>query len=140
MADQLYFALCAATKAVTRTYRLLLGGAWVGSTASCGAVDVLADRLYDNVSANQNPNVSAVHQMRGHAGSTFLVTAWSVKQADGPACYPGRDMREFVVVQGGGHQRITTCSGCGDEDGRLSNAGFIRAREASSSRSADRAQ
>ncbi len=59
-----------------------------------GAVDVLADRLYDNVSANQNPHVAAFHQMKGHAGFKFLVTAWSVEQAGGPACYPGRDMRE----------------------------------------------
>ncbi len=32
-----------------------------------GAVDALADRLYDNVSANQNPHVAAFHAMKGHA-------------------------------------------------------------------------
>ena len=59
-----------------------------------GAVDVLADRLYDNASANRNPHVAAFHQMKGHAGFKFLVTAWSIEQTGGPACYPGRDMRE----------------------------------------------
>ncbi len=32
--------------------------------------------------------------MKGHAGFTFLVTAWSIEQTGGPICYPGRDMRE----------------------------------------------
>lgn len=59
-----------------------------------GAVDVLADRLYDNVSANKNPHVAAFHAMKGHAGFKFLVTAWSIEQTGGPDCYPGRDMRE----------------------------------------------
>lgn len=59
-----------------------------------GAVDVLADRLYDNVTANQNPHVAAFHQRKGHAGFKFLVTAWSVEQTGGPKCYPGRDMQE----------------------------------------------
>jgi hemoglobin len=59
-----------------------------------GAVDVLADRLYANASANQNPHVAAFHSLGGHAGFKFLVTAWSIEQTGGPACYPGRDMRE----------------------------------------------
>ena len=59
-----------------------------------GAVDVLADRLYDNVSANTNPYVAAFHAKKGHAGFKFLVTAWSIEQTGGPKCYPGRDMRE----------------------------------------------
>ena len=59
-----------------------------------GAVDVLVDRLYDNVSANTNPYVAAFHAKKGHAGFKFLVTAWSIEQAGGPKCYPGRDMRE----------------------------------------------
>ena len=59
-----------------------------------GAVDALADRLYDNASANRNPHVAAFHAMKGHAGFKFLVTAWSVEQTGGPRCYPGRDMLE----------------------------------------------
>lgn len=59
-----------------------------------GAVDVLGDRLYDNVTANNNPHVAAFHAMKGHAGFKFLVTAWSIEQTGGPSCYPGRDMKE----------------------------------------------
>ena len=59
-----------------------------------GAVDVLADRLYENVAANRNPHVAAFHALKGHAGFKFLVTAWSIEQTGGPDCYPGRDMRE----------------------------------------------
>ncbi len=59
-----------------------------------GAVDVLYDRLYDNNFANANPHVQAFHSQQGHAGVTFLVTAWSIEQTGGPACYPGRDMKE----------------------------------------------
>ena len=65
-----------------------------GTYGIAGAVDVLADRLYDNASANRNPHVQAFHLGMGHAGFKFLVTAWSIEQTGGPACYPGRDMRE----------------------------------------------
>ena len=65
-----------------------------GTYGIAGAVDVLTDRLYDNVSANRNPYVQAFHLMKGHAGFKFLVTAWSIEQTGGPKCYPGRDMRE----------------------------------------------
>lgn len=59
-----------------------------------GAVDVLVNRLYDNVSANTNPHVAAFHAKKGHAGFKFLVTAWSIEQTGGPKCYPGRNMLE----------------------------------------------
>ena len=59
-----------------------------------GAVDVLTDRLYNNASANLNPHVQAFHDQQGQAGFKFLVTAWSIEQTGGPACYPGRDMLE----------------------------------------------
>ena len=65
-----------------------------GTYGIAGAVDVLVNRLYDNVSANRNPYVQAFHLMKGHAGFKFLVTAWSIEQTGGPKCYPGRDMRE----------------------------------------------
>ncbi len=65
-----------------------------GTYGIAGAVDVLADRLYDNASANRNPHVQAFHSEMGHAGFKFLVTAWSIEQTGGPSCYPGRDMRE----------------------------------------------
>ena len=56
-----------------------------GTYGIAGAVDVLVDRLYDNVSANQNPHVQAFHLMKGHAGFKFLVTAWSIEKTGGPA-------------------------------------------------------
>ena len=65
-----------------------------GTYGIAGAVDVLADRLYENASANRNPHVQAFHLGMGHAGFKFLVTAWSIEQTGGPSCYPGRDMRE----------------------------------------------
>ncbi len=65
-----------------------------GTYGIAGAVDVLTDRLYDNQSANRNPHVAAFHGEMGHAGFKFLVTAWSIEKSGGPACYPGRDMRE----------------------------------------------
>ena len=82
-----------------------------GTYGIAGAVDVLADRLYDNASANANPHVKAFHDQQGHAGFKFLVTAWSIEQTGGPRCYPGRDMHashahlsvtdyEFDIVAG----------------------------------------
>ena len=65
-----------------------------GTYGISGAVDVLVNRLYENVSANRNPNVEAFHLKQGQAGFKFLVTAWSIEQTGGPKCYPGRDMRE----------------------------------------------
>lgn len=60
-----------------------------------GAVDVLADRMYHNVSANNNPHVAAFHAMKGHAGFEFLVTAWSIEQTGGPKCV--ESYRSMVV-------------------------------------------
>lgn len=65
-----------------------------GTYGIAGAVDVLAERLYDNATANQNTHVQAFHAEMGHAGFKFLVTAWSIEQTGGPTCYPGCDMRE----------------------------------------------
>ena len=58
-----------------------------------GAVDVLVDRLFANVSVNANEAVHAHHGDPANApGYKFLVTAWSVQAAGGPQCYPGMDM------------------------------------------------
>lgn len=66
-----------------------LGGAY----AIAGAVDVLVDRLFDNVLVNDNPVVHAHHGDSANGpGYKFLVTAWSIEAAGGPTCYPGRDM------------------------------------------------
>lgn len=64
-----------------------------GIYAIAGAVDVLVDRLFANVSVNANPAVHAHHGDPANApGYKFLVTAWSVQAAGGPQCYPGLDM------------------------------------------------
>jgi hemoglobin len=55
-------------------------------------MNVLTDRLYDNVWANRNPYVAKMHERNGKAGFKFMVTAWSVEQTGGPKCYPGKDM------------------------------------------------
>ena len=55
-------------------------------------MDVLTDRLYDNVSANRNPDVRKLHETNSRAGFKFMVTAWSVQETGGPKCYPGRNM------------------------------------------------
>jgi hemoglobin len=64
-----------------------------GTYAIAGAVDVLVDRLFANVSVNANEGVHAHHGNPANApGYKFLVTAWSIEAAGGPKCYPGRDM------------------------------------------------
>lgn len=66
-----------------------------GTYGIAGAVDVLVDRLFANASVNAN---AAVHDHHGDpanaAGYKFLVTAWSIEAAGGPACYPGKGMDE----------------------------------------------
>ena len=75
-----------------------LGGAY----GIAGAVDILVDRLFENVAVNANP---AVHEHHGDPsnspGYKFLVTAWSIEAAGGPKCYPGMDMtkaHETLVI------------------------------------------
>lgn len=64
-----------------------------GTYAIAGAVDILVDRLFENVKVNANPGVAAHHGQPTNApGYKFLVTAWSIKAAGGPDCYPGLDM------------------------------------------------
>ena len=64
-----------------------------GTYAIAGAVDVLVDRLFANAAVNANEAVHAHHGDPANApGYKFLVTAWSIEAAGGPACYPGRDM------------------------------------------------
>ena len=64
-----------------------------GTYAIAGAVDILVDRLFENVKVNANPGVAEHHGQPANApGYKFLVTAWSIKAAGGPDCYPGLDM------------------------------------------------
>ncbi|MBV8996750.1 MAG: hypothetical protein JO287_24280 [Pseudonocardiales bacterium] len=60
-------------------------------------MDVLTDRLFENVWANRNPYVVRMHERNGRAGFKFMVTAWSVEQTGGPKCYPGRNMHDAHV-------------------------------------------
>lgn len=63
-----------------------------GTFGIASLMEVLTDRLYDNVTANQNPYVQKMHETNSRAGFKFMVTAWSVEVTGGPQCYPGRDM------------------------------------------------
>ena len=64
-----------------------------GTYAIAGAVDILVDRLFMNAKVNANPGVAEHHGQPANApGYKFLVTAWSIKAAGGPDCYPGLDM------------------------------------------------
>lgn len=64
-----------------------------GCYAIAGAVDVLVDRLFQNVKVNANPKVHEHHGNDANAaGYKFLVTAWSIEAAGGPSCYIGHDM------------------------------------------------
>ncbi|QMU67357.1 group 1 truncated hemoglobin [Streptacidiphilus sp. P02-A3a] len=56
-------------------------------------MEVLTDRLYENVSANRNADVQRLHETNSRAGFRFMVTAWSIEETGGPKVYPGRDMR-----------------------------------------------
>lgn len=66
-----------------------LGGAYGIS----GAVDILIDRLFENVKVNANEKVHEHHGNPANApGYKFLVTAWSIEATGGPKCYIGHDM------------------------------------------------
>lgn len=66
-----------------------------GTYGIAGAVDILVDRLFDNVAVNANPSVHAHHgDPANAAGYKFLVTGWSIEAAGGPKCYPGLDMEK----------------------------------------------
>lgn len=57
-------------------------------------MDVLTDRLFENVWANRNPYVAKMHERNGRPGFKWMVTAWSAEVTGGPRCYPGRDMHD----------------------------------------------
>jgi hemoglobin len=64
-----------------------------GCYGIAGAVDVLVDRLFQNVKVNANEKVHEHHGNPANAaGYKFLVTAWSIEAAGGPECYIGHDM------------------------------------------------
>ena len=64
-----------------------------GCYGIAGAVDILVDRLFQNVKVNANAKVHEHHGNSANApGYKFLVTAWSIEAAGGPPCYIGHDM------------------------------------------------
>lgn len=66
-----------------------------GTYGIAGAVDILVDRLFANAAVKANPAVDEHHSDPAKAaGYKFLVTAWSIEAAGGPACYPGMDMQK----------------------------------------------
>ncbi|HEX9336774.1 MAG TPA: group 1 truncated hemoglobin [Pseudonocardiaceae bacterium] len=65
-----------------------------GANGIAVVMDILTERLFDNVTANQNPYVVKMHENVSRPCFKFMVTAWSVEETGGPKCYPGRDMRE----------------------------------------------
>ena len=77
-----------------------------------GAVDILVDRLFENVNVNAN---DMVHQHHGNpanaAGYKFLVAAWSIEAAGGPKCYIGHDMtvaHEHLKIDQAGFDAVWT--------------------------------
>jgi hemoglobin len=68
-----------------------------GVMGIANVMNVLVDRLWENVSANRNPHVQRLHEVNGRAGFMFMVTAWSIEETGGPKCYFGRDMHEAHV-------------------------------------------
>lgn len=83
-----------------------------GTYGIAGAVDILVDRLFANIAVNANPEVHAHHgDPANAAGYKFLVTAWSIEAAGGPACYPGRDMsaaHEHLHIDAAGFDAVRT--------------------------------
>jgi len=64
-----------------------------GCYGIAGAVDILVDRLFQNVKVNANEKVHEHHGNPANAaGYKWLVTSWSIEAAGGPACYIGHDM------------------------------------------------
>ena len=82
-------ATAPAEHSVDATLYERLGGCY----GIAGAVDVLVDRLFENVKVNANDKVHEHHGNPANAaGYKFLVTAWSIEAAGGPKCYIGHDM------------------------------------------------
>ena len=82
-----------------------------GCYGIAGAVDILVDRLFQNVKVNAN---DMVHQHHGNpanaAGYKWLVTSWSIEAAGGPKCYIGHDMdtaHEHLAIDRAGFDAVS---------------------------------
>lgn len=81
-----------------------------GCYGIAGAVDILVDRLFQNVKVNAN---EMVHRHHGNpanaAGYKWLVTSWSIEAAGGPKCYIGHDMdtaHEHLAIDEAGFDAV----------------------------------
>lgn len=81
-----------------------------GCYGIAGAVDVLVDRLFQNVKVNANEKVHEHHGNPANApGYKWLVTSWSIEAAGGPKCYIGHDMdtaHEHLAIDGPGFDAV----------------------------------
>ncbi|WP_211357172.1 group I truncated hemoglobin [Nocardioides rubriscoriae] len=82
-----------------------------GCYGIAGAVDILVDRLFQNVKVNAN---DMVHKHHGNpanaAGYKWLVTSWSIEAAGGPKCYIGHDMdtaHEHLAIDKAGFDAVS---------------------------------
>ena len=82
-----------------------------GCYGIAGAVDILVDRLFQNVKVNAN---EMVHKHHGNpanaAGYKWLVTSWSIEAAGGPKCYVGHGMdtaHEHLAIDNAGFDAVS---------------------------------
>lgn len=95
------------TKVGDATLYERLGGCY----GIAGAVDILVDRLFQNVKVNAN---DMVHQHHGNpanaAGYKWLVTSWSIEATGGPRCYIGHGMdiaHEHLAIDEAGFNAVS---------------------------------
>lgn len=81
-----------------------------GCYGIAGAVDILVDRLFQNVKVNANERVHKHHGNPANAaGYKWLVTSWSIEAAGGPKCYIGHDMdtaHEHLAIDKAGFDAV----------------------------------
>ena len=82
-----------------------------GCYGIAGAVDILVDRLFQNVKVNANDMVHKHHRNPANApGYKWLVTSWSIEAAGGPKCYIGHDMttaHEHLAIDEAGFNAVS---------------------------------
>lgn len=82
-----------------------------GCYGIAGAVDILVDRLFQNVKVNANDMVHKHHGNPANApGYKWLVTSWSIEAAGGPKCYIGHDMdtaHEHLAIDRAGFDAVS---------------------------------
>ena len=100
-------ATAPAVQPVNATLYERLGGCY----GIAGAVDILVDRLFQNVKVNAN---DMVHKHHGNpanaAGYKWLVTSWSIEATGGPKCYIGHDMdtaHEHLAIDKAGFDAVS---------------------------------